>query len=253
VTDPTPPPPRPPAPPQPPATTPAAQAPGDRFWTRVLTPVGVVVLAFALTIPLASLLFAADLSDDSVNAIFAATGGALIAVLGLAALNALPAHERRLATAVKHSRSGAVGLGLVIGIGVVIGSVAIIGLGTLVDPSLEERLEEQATEVGPAAWQVALLVIALVVLAPLGEELVFRGLLLRGLARRLSFWPAAAISAVLFAAAHVDAYVLWPRAIALVITGLVLAWLYRWRGYWAAVVAHATVNGVAATALVAAG
>jgi membrane protease YdiL (CAAX protease family) len=69
--------------------------------------------------------------------------------------------------------------------------------------------------------------------------------------RRIRFWPAALISSLLFAAAHADAYLLWPRAIALAGTGVVLAWLYRWRGYWASVTAHATVNVVAATALVA--
>ena len=69
--------------------------------------------------------------------------------------------------------------------------------------------------------------------------------------RRLRFWPAAAISSLVFAAAHADAYLIWPRAIALVGTGLALAWLYRWRGYWASVIAHATVNAVASIALVA--
>ena len=37
---------------------------------------------------------------------------------------------------------------------------------------------------------------------------------------------------------------------ALALTGLALAWLYRRRGYWASVTAHATVNIVAAIALV---
>ena len=69
--------------------------------------------------------------------------------------------------------------------------------------------------------------------------------------RRLRFWPSAIITSLLFASAHPDSYVLWPRAIALVLTGLALAWLYRRRGYWASVTAHATVNIVAAIALVA--
>jgi len=60
-----------------------------------------------------------------------------------------------------------------------------------------------------------------------------------------------ALSSLLFASAHADSYLLWPRALSLVLTGLVLAWLYRWRGYWASVTAHATVNLVAAIALVA--
>ena len=223
------------------------------FWGRVLPPLAAVGLAFALAITLAVTLMSTDLSEDSVNALFMAVGSALIALFGYLVLRRLPAHERRLALAVKHSRAGTVGLGVVIGIGIIIGSVTLIALGTVVDGGLADRLEEQATEVGPATWQVVLLVVALVVLAPLGVELVFRGLVLRGLVRRLGFWPAAVVSGVLFGAAHADAYVLWPRGIALVLTGVALAWLYRWRGYWAAVAAHATVNGVAAVALVVAG
>ncbi|MFP5451421.1 MAG: CPBP family intramembrane glutamic endopeptidase [Thermoleophilia bacterium] len=223
------------------------------FWGRVARPIGAVLLAFGLSIPLAAVLLGTDLSDDSVNAIFALVGSALILLFGYVFLTALPAHERRWVTALKHTRGGAVGLGVVIGIGIIIASASLIVLGTLVDGGLEDRLEEQATDVGPELWQIVLMVIALVVLAPLGEELVFRGLLLRGLVRRLNFWPAALITSVLFAASHADAYAIWPRAIALVATGLTLAWLYRWRGYAAAVTAHATVNGVAAIALIAAG
>lgn len=223
------------------------------FWPRVLRPIGAVLLAFGLSIPMAAALTATSLSDESIAAIFTVIGSGLIALFGLIFLSALPAHERRLAVATKHSGAGAVGLGLVIGIGIVIASGAIILLGTLVDPRLEGRLEDQTLDLGSAPWQAALMVFALVVLAPLGEELVFRALLLRALVRRLAFWPAATVSAVLFAASHDDSYVIWPRAIALVATGLALAWLYRWRGYRAAVTAHATVNGVAAIALLATG
>jgi membrane protease YdiL (CAAX protease family) len=239
-----------------PSTAPPPEGPQPAragFWPRVIRPIGAVLLAFGLTIPLAAALLGTDLSDDSVNAIFAFVGSALILVFGLVFLAALPAHERRWATALKHTRPGAVGLGIVIGIGIVITSVSLIVIGTLVDSGLEDRLEEQATEIGSEPWQVGMLLVALVVLAPLGEELVFRGLLLRALVRRFHFWPAALVTSILFAAAHADAYVIWPRAIALVVTGLILAWLYRWRGYTAAVTAHATVNGVAAVALIAAG
>ncbi len=230
-------------------------SPLDRvgFWPRVLRPVGAVLLAFGLSIPLAAALLATSLSDESVAAIFTVVGSGLIALFGFIFLTALPAHERRLAMATKHSGLGALGLGVVIGIGIIIASAAIILAGTLVDSGLEERLEDQTIDLGSAPWQAALIVVALVVLAPLGEELVFRALLLRGLVRRMAFWPAAGISGFLFAASHDDAYIIWPRAIALVATGVVLAWLYRWRGYRAAVVAHATVNGVAAIALLAAG
>ena len=203
------------------------------FWPRVVRPIAAVLLAFGISIPLAAALAATALSDDGIAAIFTVIGSALIALFALAFLFALPAHERRLTLAVKHSVRGTI--------------------GTVIDGGLEDRLEDQAVTVGTVPWQAIFMVVALVVLAPLGEELVFRGLLLRALARRLAFWPAAAITALLFAASHADSYVIWPRAIALTITGLALAWIYRWRGYWASVTAHATVNLVAAIALLAAG
>jgi membrane protease YdiL (CAAX protease family) len=47
-----------------------------------------------------------------------------------------------------------------------------------------------------------LLVVIVVVLAPVLEEIIFRGLLLRTFMRRLSFWPAALASTFIFAAFH---------------------------------------------------
>ena len=49
---------------------------------------------------------------------------------------------------------------------------------------------------------VVLVVVAVTVLAPFGEELLFRGAIFGWLAVRLPWWAAAAISAALFAAAH---------------------------------------------------
>jgi len=103
---------------------------------------------------------------------------------------------------------------------------------------LEQRQQERAS--GPKN------------IAPLGEELLFRGLLLRALVRRMEFWPAAVVSGVIFGIAHIDQYVpypLWPRTLTLIGTGVVLAWLYRWRGYWGSVAAHASVNLGAAIVL----
>ncbi len=115
------------------------------------------------------------------------------------------------------------------GLVIVIGAAIILLAGSAIDPA-SSGAWTRSRSIGSAPWQLVLMVIALVVLAPLGEELLFRGLLLRGLVRRMPFWPAALISSVLFAAAHADAYVLWPRAIALIGTGVVLAWIYRRAG-----------------------
>jgi membrane protease YdiL (CAAX protease family) len=51
----------------------------------------------------------------------------------------------------------------------------------------------------------ALLLICVVVIAPAMEELAFRGVVLRGLMRRMSFWPSALASSLLFACLHVTA------------------------------------------------
>lgn len=220
------------------------------FAWRVLSPIGAVVVAFVILVIAAGILSATSLSDDGTAALLSFGTSLLLLAFAVLLWQRLPAHDREAAVALKHSAWGAVGLGVTVGIGLIIGAGAIIVAGSAIDPVVERRIEE-VEEIGTAPWQITLTVIAVVVLAPIGEELLFRGLLLRGLVRRLRFWPAALITSVLFAAAHLDAYLLWPRALALVLTGLVLAWLYRWRGYWAAVAAHATVNAVAAVALVA--
>jgi membrane protease YdiL (CAAX protease family) len=220
------------------------------FLWRVLSPVGAVVLAFVLLVVGAGILDATSISEDGAAAILSFATSVLLLVFGALLWQRLPAHERHAAVALKHSAWGAVGLGFTLGIGLVIGAATIILVGSAIDPVVERRIDE-VEEIGTAPWQIALTVVAVVVLAPLGEELLFRGLLLRALVRRLRFWPSAAISSVIFAMAHADSYLLWPRALALFLTGLVLAWLYRWRGYWASVTAHATVNAVAAVALVA--
>jgi membrane protease YdiL (CAAX protease family) len=239
------------APPPPPPPYAALSPPGGPgFWYRVLSPVLAVLFAFALLIVAVGFLRLAPLSEDSVASIVTFATSVLLLLFALGLRRRLPAHERRAAVAVKGAVPSAVATGVAIGLGIVVGSGLIIVLGDSIDPVVHRRLDE-VESIGTHAWQVVLLVISLVVLAPLGEELLFRGLLLRGLTRRLRFGPAAMIASLVFASAHADSYALWPRAVSLWLTGLVLAWVYRRRGYWSSVGAHATVNTVAAIALIA--
>jgi membrane protease YdiL (CAAX protease family) len=233
--------------PAPPAPTP----PRPGFAWRLLSPLGAVVLAFVLLVVVAVALEAADRSDQSAGAVLAFGSSLLLLLFGVALRRGLPAHERRLTIALKRSARGAIGLGLGIGAGIIVAMGVVFAVGQAIDPGLERRFEDLDEDIGTAPWQLVLTFAAIVVLAPLGEELLFRGLVLRALARRIRFWPAALISSAFFAAAHLDAYLLWPRAIALVGTGVALAWLYRRRGYWASVTAHGTVNVVAWIAMVA--
>lgn len=230
------------------APFPAPRAPG--FWWRVLSPPGAVLAAFAALVAAAGVLSLAPLSDDALGAILAFGTSLLLLVFGVLLFRNLPAHERRLAVARPADPRRAILAGIGTGLALLVGALVIVAVGSAIDPVVERRLAE-VEEIGTAPWQLVLTITALVVLAPLGEELLFRALLLRALARRLRFWVAALLSSVAFASAHIDAYLLWPRAIALILTGMGLAWLYRRRGYWAAVSAHATVNAVASIALVA--
>lgn len=81
----------------------------------------------------------------------------------------------------------------------------------------------------------------LVLVAPLTEELLFRGLVFRGLLGRHRMWTAAFLSAGLFAGAHLNP---WQFSSALVL-GIVLAWFYLRTGSIAlCIFGHAVANGL---------
>jgi membrane protease YdiL (CAAX protease family) len=81
---------------------------------------------------------------------------------------------------------------------------------------------------------------ALVVVAPLTEEVFFRGLILRGLLGRQRLRVALLISATLFALAHLNP---WQFVSAAVLGVLFGWWYYRTRSNWPGLLGHALVNG----------
>lgn len=90
-------------------------------------------------------------------------------------------------------------------------------------PPVQEGLQQAVEGAGPMP---VLAVIGAVVVSPVAEELLYRGLLFTGLRRRLPAWPAIGLSALAFALAHAE-----PIVIVLVFPfGLFLAWLYERRG-----------------------
>ncbi len=101
---------------------------------------------------------------------------------------------------------------------------------------------------GPLATTVAFA--AAVVVAPLAEELLFRGLLHRLGARIWGPWPAALLSAGAFALLHGQPWFL----LGLLGLGLLLAYIFETtHSVTACAVAHALHNGVALTVLLAEG
>jgi membrane protease YdiL (CAAX protease family) len=90
---------------------------------------------------------------------------------------------------------------------------------------------------GVAGLLLALLAGGLV--APIAEEVFFRGYLFAGLRRHIGLWPALALSAALFALAHVLP-TSWPPIFVL---GMLFALLYEQTGsIWPAVMLHGTIN-----------
>ena len=88
---------------------------------------------------------------------------------------------------------------------------------------------------------LALSFLAVVIMAPLAEELLFRGWIMTGLLK--SFRPSTSIivTTLLFAFAHSDGTMLYP--VAIFIPGLMLALVRYWTGsVWASFGAHAAYN-----------
>jgi len=126
-------------------------------------------------------------------------------------------------------------------------------VGVLANLATGGRAAAEASNVRLAhAGVVSIVVLALtaVVLAPLAEELMFRGLILRTFMRRMSFWPAALLSTALFALFHVYEVHTVVGAVTLAgevaVLGLCNSYLVRITGRLTpAIMVHASFNALA--------
>ncbi len=96
------------------------------------------------------------------------------------------------------------------------------------------------------ALGIGMLTMMAVIMAPLLEEVLFRGLLQPALAR-WGAWIAIGISAVLFSALHaIQLQGYWPGLTSIFLVGMVLGWLRHRTGLlWASIACHAAYNGLA--------
>lgn len=113
---------------------------------------------------------------------------------------------------------------------------------------------EQEQQIGfEAAWASSELVmtfVALVIMVPLAEEIMFRGFLFSSLRAKYKFWPATIATGVLFGIAHLQfgsgAPLLWVAAIDTFILSCFLCYLKeKYNSIWPAVFLHAIKNSVA--------
>jgi membrane protease YdiL (CAAX protease family) len=142
-----------------------------------------------------------------------------------------------------------IGSGVVFGIGLYPVMVFVVGglLTVLLQAISGEKVEapEQVGEHLPAVG-TALTVVYAIVIAPIGEELFFRGVLFRALRDRHGFWVGAVGSSIGFGLIHfipgsaIDAALLMT---VMVFTGIALCFIYeRRRTIVAPIAAHATFN-----------
>jgi membrane protease YdiL (CAAX protease family) len=109
---------------------------------------------------------------------------------------------------------------------------------------LSKAFDLGATLQGPHGWQRVVLVAAVGLAAPLGEETLFRGLIQKSLLAASSPRRAIAVTALLFAAIHYEPIGLLAR----VELGALFGFLaYRTGSLWAAIAAHAASNLFALT------
>jgi membrane protease YdiL (CAAX protease family) len=120
---------------------------------------------------------------------------------------------------------------------------AVVAYGSLITPPKQKDIaRDLGLNAGPLAAVPVVLVIA--VIAPIAEEIFFRGMLFGGLRRRLPTIPAAAISAVVFGALHATTGI--TAVPPLIIFGFVLALLYEKTGSLVpGMIAHAINNSLA--------
>ncbi len=105
-----------------------------------------------------------------------------------------------------------------------------------------------STSIGGAS--LILVFVCLVILPPIVEEILSRGFLYTGLRTKLSYWPAAIVTSVLFGIAHLQIGsgnpLLWIAAIDTFILSMVLVHLREKTGsLWSPILLHGIKNAVA--------
>ena len=89
------------------------------------------------------------------------------------------------------------------------------------------------------------------VLAPIAEEIFFRGMIFRSLWNGMGLWPAAIVSGLLFGSLHIDSLTSdrLLQVIPLAVLGVSFALLYSWTGtLYSTIALHATNNAIAVAA-----
>ncbi|MFM7671507.1 MAG: lysostaphin resistance A-like protein [Bacteroidota bacterium] len=111
------------------------------------------------------------------------------------------------------------------------------------EKSAAETIKAMLTMNTPADLLLNIVFVAL--LAGVGEELLFRGMIQRLLTRKYGRWAGIVVAAILFSAMHLQFYGFFPRFL----LGIVLGILFAYSGsLWVAIVAHFFYDAMLITA-----
>lgn len=241
-----------PVPPRP--DLPEASA-GDEGWAAVPTWRAVETIPLLVTVIGVTFLFALPFTPlvDSCSGVFV-----LVSLAGEAAFIATTlfwiryvSKSRLTALGVPRRPLTDAGIGVAAGAGMFVAAAGVALITQALVSVVLGHPPPEPQQVDPCVRGSALILLAPVVIlgAPLGEELLFRGFLYRGLRRRFSVWPAALISGLVFGVIHISpesgrqaaaTAILVP---ALSLLGVALAHLYeRRKSLVAPIAGHAAFN-----------
>ncbi len=126
-----------------------------------------------------------------------------------------------------------------------LGLVAVYAFSIVHDLIVNPKQQAIVSEFPHSALGAGMFVLVAVVMAPLFEEIVFRGFLFRGFANSWGWMWGALASAAIFGAAHLQLDVFLPLAA----LGFALAWAYHRTGsLWTCITMHALFNLIAVVA-----
>lgn len=219
-----------------------ATPPVERWVSGKRVAVATATSLVLMVVPVAALGLQMPLDTDIAMIVMLALSG-LAAIAGTWAAVRWPHPTTWAAVGVRPASRGWLALGVALGLGTMLlnfGTAALYGAVTGDQTVPAERVAMVEVLTGPL-WQSLVMLFLGGLLVPLGEELIFRGVVFGWLRR----WPlsiAVIVSALVFAVMH-GFSVVFPVALVL---GLVTAVVYHRSGsIWPAVAIHAVNNSVA--------
>jgi len=132
---------------------------------------------------------------------------------------------------------------LVLGVVLLVARQMLALAAVALQPGLQQGSELLTDVLFPdETWARAAIMLLGGVVAPFGEELLFRGVLYEALRNHWRFWPSAVVSSLIFGAMHMIPIQILMAAL----LGVALCWTYeRSQSLWAPVLIHMVNNLVA--------